>query len=89
MGKHEKKREIPLRNILETRRFLARITNEVYAGSLDEKKGGRLAYMGNILLKSQELEIVERRLDRLEQAAELKSALDVTPRKQQLKEGKS
>jgi hypothetical protein len=87
MGEHKKKREIPLRNLVETRRFLARITNEVYAGTLDEKKGGRLAYMGNILLKSQELEIIERRLDSLEQAAELKAALDVTPVQKKLLKG--
>ena len=87
MGKHTKKRTVNLRNITETRRFLARITSEVYTGALDPKLGGRLSYMSNILLKSQELELIERRLDRLEQAAELKSALDVTPRKPQLKEG--
>ena len=84
MGKHTKKRNIPLRNLIETRRFLARITNEVYGGSLDEKTGGRLAYMANVLLKSQELEIVEKRLDRLEKAAQCRDALDVTPSQKQL-----
>lgn len=85
MGKHTKKREVPLRNIVETRRFLARITNEVYTGKLDPKIGGRLSYMCNILLKGQELELIERRLDKLEQAATLRDALDVTPIQKQLK----
>jgi hypothetical protein len=87
MGKHIKKREVRLRNITETRRFLARITSEVYTGALDPKLGGRLSYMSNVLLKSQELELIERRLDRLEEAAELKAALDVTPVQKKLSKG--
>ena len=87
MGKHKKKREVPLRNISETRRFLARIANEVYAGDIDEKLGGRLAFISNVLLRSQELECIEKRLLRLEDAADRREAIDVTPTTQQLTGG--
>ena len=75
------KRDVDLQTIMHTRRFLARIINETYKGDLDPKLAGRLSYTCNVLLKSQELELIERRLDRLEAAAELKAAVDVTPPK--------
>ena len=87
MGKHEKKREVPLRNITETRRFMSRITNEVYNGILDQKLGGRLSYMCNILLKAQETELIEKRLARLEATAQMKEILNVTPEPKKLTRG--
>jgi hypothetical protein len=85
MGKHK----ITLINVVDTRRYLSGLINRVENGSIDSKEAGRLTYISNTLLKAQELECIEKRLVRLEETAERREAIDVTPRKPQLKEGKS
>ena len=85
MGKHT----ITLINVVDTRRYLSGLINRVENGSIDSKEAGRLTYISNTLLKAQELECIEKRLVRLEEVAERREAIDVTPRKPQLKEGKS
>jgi|APSaa5957512622_1039677.scaffolds.fasta_scaffold65998_2 hypothetical protein len=85
MGKHK----ITLINVVDTRRYLSGLINRVENGSIDSKEAGRLTYISNTLLKAQELECIEKRLVRLEEVAERREAIDVTPRKPQLKEGKS
>jgi hypothetical protein len=83
MGRHK----IALENIVHTRRYLSGLINRVEEGRIDSKEAGKLTYICNTLLRAQELETIERRLDRLEEAAELKSALDVTPVQKKLSKG--
>ena len=85
MGKHK----IALVNVVDTRRYLSGLINRVEQGDIDSKQAGKLTYICNTLLKAQELECIEKRLVRLEEAADRREAIDVTPRKPQLKEGKS
>ena len=84
MGRHK----IALENIVHTRRYLSGLINRVEEGLIDSKEAGRLTYVCNVLIRAQELESIEKRLMRLEDAAERREAINVTPRNQ-LEEGKS
>jgi hypothetical protein len=85
MGKHK----ITLINVADTRVYLAGLINRVEQGDIESKKAGKLTYIANTLIKAQELECIEKRLLRLEDAAERRQAIDVTPQPNQLKEGKN
>ena len=85
MGKHK----ITLVNVVDTRRYLSGLINRVEQGDIDSKKAGKLTYICNTLLKAQELECIEKRLLRLEDAAESREAIDVTPKPKRIPEGKS
>ena len=85
MGRHK----IALQTVVDTRRYLSGLINRVEEGRIDSKEAGKLTYMCNTLLKAQELECVEKRLLRLEDAAERREAIDVTPTKPQLLGGKN
>jgi hypothetical protein len=82
MGRHK----IALENIVHTRRYLSGLINRVEEGRIDSKEAGKLTYICNTLLKAQELEVIEKRLLRLEEAAELKGALNVTPKPKMIEE---
>ena len=85
MGRHK----IALENIVHTRRYLSGLINRVENGDIDSKEAGKLTYICNTLLKAQELECIEKRLFRLEEAAEKGEMIDVTPKPNRLQEGKS
>jgi hypothetical protein len=85
MGRHK----IALENIVHTRRYLSGLINRVEEGRIDSKEAGKLTYICNTLLKAQELECIEKRLLRLEDAAESREAIDVTPKPKRIPEGKS
>ena len=83
MGKHR----IALKDVVDTRRYLSGLINRLETGDIDQKLAGKIGYIGNILLKAIELESIEKRLNRLEQAAQDRRAVDVTPEPQKLTEG--
>ena len=83
MGRHR----IPLQNTTDARRYIGSIINRMEDGTLDPKLGGKLAYAANFLVRALELECIEKRLLRLEDAADRREAIDVTPTTQQLTGG--
>jgi hypothetical protein len=83
------KQQIRLRNVIDTRRYLSSLINRVENGDIESKEAGKLTYICNTLLKAQELECIEKRLFRLEEAAEKGEMIDVTPKPNRLQEGKS
>ncbi len=61
-----KRRKKRLTNARSCRRFLAQIANEVYDGSLEPGTGGKLAYITSIIIKSIEVDEIEKRITELE-----------------------
>jgi hypothetical protein len=81
------KQQIRLRNVIDTRRYLSSLINRVENGDIESKEAGKLTYICNTLLKAQELECIEKRLFRLEEAAEKGEMIDVTPIPKKLEKG--
>lgn len=65
-----KKRPVRLRSARDTRKFLAKIANQLYRGEIQEGRAGRLAYILTALLRSIETDVLERRIEELEQRLE-------------------
>ena len=61
---------IRLKHLSDARRFLARIANEVYNGTLERDKGATLAHIMGQLIKAIHLEQFESRLETLEEVIE-------------------
>ena len=83
MGKHK----IALKNVLDTRRYLSGLINRMENGDIETKLAGKLTYVANTLLKAQELECIEKRLLRLEDAAERREVINVTPKPFEVTDG--
>jgi hypothetical protein len=81
------KQQIRLSNVIDTRRYLSSLINRVENGDIASKEAGKLTYICNTLLKAQELECIEKRLFRLEEAAEKGEMINVTPIQNKLEEG--
>lgn len=60
------KRSVPLRNITDVSRFLAKLINQLNRGEIEESKAGKLGYLCNILKSSLEAGDLEERLEALE-----------------------
>lgn len=58
-----RKRGIRLKTALDIQRFLAKIINGVFRDEVDTLKGTKLAYICNVMLKSQELGQMEERME--------------------------
>ena len=58
-------RTIYLRNCYDIRRFLSRVINEVYRGSLDVKVSNSIAGLSNSLLKCLEIADVKKQLNEI------------------------
>ena len=70
-----KKRSVPLRNIGEVSRFLAKVINELRRDEIEESKASKLGYLCGILKSCLESGDLERRLEALEAATELEDSL--------------
>jgi len=60
------KRGPRLNSIADVSAFLARCTRETYTGALEPALGGKIAYLSNVLIRSMEVGLLEKRIDELE-----------------------
>lgn len=63
------RRGIRLRTASDVRRALSRVFNGVLSGELEPGIGGKLAYIGNVMLHAVELSTLEKRVVELEAVA--------------------
>ncbi len=63
-----------LNNPRQIRRFLGRILNEIYEGTMSEQRGKALAYVSQVLLRAIETDDIENRLSALESKLDAKDS---------------